>query len=155
MLHPTRRAHERWNHFHKCVEEKRNFVKAKEMIFNVKPGATPRESKYLALNRTVGFSFLQKNNIFILDNTLALIELSLTFKISDKLWLSVEQNWHLVLQCNILRTIFQKEGRIFLYFILRSSSLLWCKAIQGRLPAKIKNPSRPGIGELVISYKSH
>ena len=29
------------------------------------------------------------------------------------------------------------------------------KAIHGRLPAKIKNLSRPSIGELVISYKSH
>ena len=72
------------------MEEKRNFVKAKEMIFNVKPGATPRESKYLALNRTVGFSFLKKTNIFIHNiiihnNTLALTELTFTLKNSDKL----------------------------------------------------------------------
>lgn len=46
-----------------------------------------------------------------------------------------------------------KEGVVFTLF---SEVLLFSdKAIQGRLPAKIKNPSRPGIGELVISYKSH
>ena len=35
-------------------------MKAKEMIFNVKPGAIPKEPKYLTLNRTVGLSFLKE-----------------------------------------------------------------------------------------------
>ena len=46
------------NYINVQKREKRNFVKAKEMIFNVKPGATPKEPKYLTLNRTVGLSFL-------------------------------------------------------------------------------------------------
>ena len=41
-------------------KKKRNSVKAKEMIFNVKPGATPKEPKYLTLNRIIFVSFLQR-----------------------------------------------------------------------------------------------
>ena len=46
------------------VEEKKNFLKAKEMIFNVKPGATPRGPKYLNRTATVGFFILKDILLF-------------------------------------------------------------------------------------------
>ena len=99
------------------------------MVFNVEPGATPRGPKHL--NRTVGFSILKD------------VLLLCYFKAP-------------ALQETLTRLSAYKLSKSCLSFILRtSSSLLRYKAIQGRLPAKIKNPSRPGIGELVISYKSH
>ena len=106
-------------------------MKAKEMVFNVEPGATPRGPKHL--NRTVGFSILKDVLLF------------------DIFYLKAP-----ALLETLTRLSAYKLSKSCLSFILRtSSSLLRYKAIQGRLPAKIKNPSRPGIGELVISYKSH